>query len=310
MTCLLLTAVVTLGGVTASAETEVPPGGGAGAPTGGGARVTLTQEQLRKARGEAASAASAAAAGKPVPRWEYKTQINCAAGNTSPDDGCGTAAEACTNGQFQAVVLRRLLEPTRSMGGVGGTAPPTPTGPIRMLPAAGPQGTWQVWGVTCYPQLLPGNALPTMAQVLQAFRQIDFTKGGLSIQPVGNVTLVNLPTYFETSWPQAGVGPQESDVTNLLGYRLEIQPIARSLTYVYGDGNTSKPTTSLGGPHPTGDIHWTYTRTGVMATRVDTVYGGRFRFDTGPWMDIPGTVDVPGTPVNLTVREAKARLYR
>lgn len=306
--------ILLMGGAHPAFATDPKPGA-AGHSTGDGAKVLLTQEQMAKARDDAAKAAAAATSGKPIPRWEYKTHINCAAGDVNADDGCGTAAEACTNGQFQAVVLRRLLVPVR---GASSPAPgPSSTGPVvvtparpgSMTPAAGPEGQWHVWGVTCYPQLLPDNTLPTMAQVLKAFREIDFSKADLSIQPVGNVTLVNLPTYFETKWPEAGVGPEESDVTDLLGYRLEIQPLARSLNYIYGDGNSSGPTDSLGGPHPEGDIRWTYKQPGTMATRVDTVYGGRFRFGTGAWMTIPGTVDVQGTPVNLTVRQAKARLY-
>lgn len=316
LTTSLLVALSLVLASPAFAETEPPPPGTTDSTnTGDGTKVTLTQAQMAKARDDAAKAAAAAASGKPIPRWEYKTRINCAAGDVNADDGCGTAAEACTNGQFQAVVLRRLLVPVR---GASSPAPgPSSTGPVvvtparpgSMTPAAGPEGQWHVWGVTCYPQLLPGNTLPTMAQVLSAFREIDFTKADLSIQPVGNVTLVNLPTYFETKWPEAGVGPEESDVTDLLGYRLEIQPLARSLNYIYGDGNSSGPTESLGGPHPEGDIRWTYKQPGTMATRVDTVYGSRFRFGSGAWMTIPGTVDVQGTPVNLTVREAKARLY-
>jgi len=253
-------------------------------PTGGGVRVTLTLEDMRKAKAEAA-----AAVGKPGPRWQYRTRINCSAGDTT-GSGCATAAAACTNGQFQAVVLRRLV-----------TADGTPV--------TQPQGRWTVWGVTCFPNELPGSNLPTLAMVQQAFREIDFAKGGLSIQPVGNVTLVNLPTFFQASWPEAGVGPDEIDASALLGYRLEIQPMVRSLTYVYGDGNSSGPTESLGGPHPDGDIRWTYTRAGAMATRLDTTYGARFRLQGGAWMTIPDTVTVQGTPVTLTVREAKARLY-
>ncbi|KGN39049.1 hypothetical protein N803_00570 [Knoellia subterranea KCTC 19937] len=261
----------------------MPPGGGAGVPTGGGARVTLTLQELRKARADAAKAV-----GKPGPRWEYKTRINCAVGD--PDANCDTAASACTNGQLQAVVLRRLVNPD-------GT------------PVPDDRGIWSEWGVTCFPDLLPGNTLPSLAQIRQAFRQVNFTKGDLSIQPVGNVTLVNLPTYFEATWPEAGVGPDEIDASTILGYRLEIQPIARSVTYVYGDGNTSGPTTSVGGSYPDGDIRWTYKQPGVMATRLDTTYGGRFRLEGGAWITIPGTVEVKGSPVNLTVREAKARLY-
>ena len=114
---------------------------------------------------------------------------------------------------------------------------------------------------------------------------------------------------FEADWPEAGVGPDEVDTSALLGYRLEIQPMVRSLTYVYGDGNSSGPTESLGGPHPDGDIRWTYTRAGAMSTRLDTTYGARFRLQGGAWMTIPDTVTIQGTPVTLTVREAASRLY-
>ncbi|WP_147064279.1 hypothetical protein [Knoellia locipacati] len=255
-----------------------------GQNSGGGTRVILTLDDIRKAKADAA-----AAVGKPGPRWQYRTRLNCSAGDTT-GSGCATAAAACTNGQFQAVVLRRLVNADGSV-------------------VAGPQGIWTTWGVTCFPNELPGSNLPTLAMVQQAFREIDFAKGGLSIQPVGNVTLVNLPTFFQASWPEAGVGPDEIDASALLGYRLEIQPIVRSLTYVYGDGNSSGPTESLGGPHPDGAIRWTYTRAGAMATRLDTTYGARFRLQGGAWMTIPDTVTVQGTPVTLTVREAKARLY-
>ena len=250
-----------------------------------GARVQLTLSDIRKAKAEAA-----AAVGKPGPRWEYRTRINCAAGDAT-GTGCATAAAACTNGQFQAVVLRRLVDE-------------------RGIPINDERGIWTAWGLTCFPQELPGSNLPTLAMIRQAFRDIDFAKGSVSLQPVGNVTLVNLPTFFEASWPAAGVAPEEIDTSALLGYRLEIQPVLQSLTYVYGDGSTSEPTQSLGGPHPTGDIRWTYRRAGQVDTRVDTTYGGRFRLEGGSWVTIPDTVTVEGTPVTLTVREAKARLYQ
>ncbi|GGB76046.1 hypothetical protein N798_13195 [Knoellia flava TL1] len=245
----------------------------------------MTLTDIRTAKAEAA-----AAVGKPGPRWEYRTRINCAAGDAT-GTGCATAAAACTNGQFQAVVLRRLVDE-------------------RGVPINDERGIWTEWGLTCFPQELPGSNLPTLAMIRQAFRDIDFAKGSVSLQPVGNVTLVNLPTFFEASWPAAGVAPEEIDTSALLGYRLEIQPVLQSLTYVYGDGSTSEPTQSLGGPHPTGDIRWTYRRAGQVDTRVDTSYGGRFRLEGGSWVTIPDTVTVQGTPVTLTVREAKARLYQ
>lgn len=274
------------------------PSSALGQQLGGGSRVTITTAEINQARQDAAKAAASAAAGKPIPRWEYKTQVNCTSGNTNPDVSCG-AADVCTNGQIQSVVLRRLLVPTTPTGG----------GAVSMLPSTDDRGQWSVWGLTCFPEMLPGNTMPNMAQIRQAFREVKFTKGDLTIQPVGNVTLVNLPTYFEATWPDAGVSNGEIDRTTLLGFTLEIEAIARSLDYHYGDGNSSGPTTSLGGPHPTGDIRWTYKQPGTMTTRVDTVYGGRFRLNGSPWMTIPDTVTIQGTPVTLTVKEAKARLY-
>ena len=257
-----------------------------GGSTGGGARVTLTAKQLEDARKSAAKAAAAAAAGKPVAHWEYKTEVNCIEGG---DAGCATSAAACDNGQFQSRVLRRMVGPDGK-------------------PVKGADGSWAAWGLTCFPEQIPGNRLPSLAQIQQAFRQIDFAKGGLSIQPVGNVTLVNLPTYFQTTWPGTGVQAGDTDTTTLMGYRLEIQPVLRGLVYVYGDGNSSEPTDSLGGKYPDGDITWTYKSTGTYPIRVDTTYGGRFRLEGGPWIEIPGTVTVEGAPQNLIVKEAKARL--
>ena len=43
--------------------------------------------------------------------------------------------------------------------------------------------------------------------------------------------------------------------------------------------------------------------------RVDIVYTGQFRVGGSGWIDIPGEVDLQGTPVTLTVREARSRLY-
>ena len=62
-------------------------------------------------------------------------------------------------------------------------------------------------------------------------------------------------------------------------------------------------------PHPTGDIRATYAQPGTHEVRADIVYTGQFRVGGSQWFDIPGDVDLPGTPVTLTVREAMSRLY-
>jgi hypothetical protein len=175
-----------------------------------------------------------------------------------------------------------------------------------------PGSLWQKQGDTCFPELVPGarRAL-TMAMIQTAFHDTDFTVPTVNIQPEGDVTLVNLPTFFEVRFPKAGFGPDEVDTPDparLLGYHIEVRPRLKSVTYHLGT-TTVGPTTSLGGPHPTGDIRATYTQPGTHRVRADIVYTGQFRVGGGQWFDIPGQVDLEGTPVTLTVREARSRLY-
>ncbi|MFQ6170448.1 hypothetical protein ACK8HX_02480 [Oryzobacter sp. R7] len=179
-------------------------------------------------------------------------------------------------------------------------------------PLTGAPGSWTPVHLTCFPEAVPGaGRVLSMAMIRHAFRETDFTRPTVNIQPEGDVTLVNLPTYFEVRFPEAGFGPDEVDTPDpslLLGHTVEIRPRLKSVTYHLGE-QTVGPTTSLGGPHPTGDITATYTRPGTRQVRVDVVYTGQFRVGGSGWIDIPGEVDLTGAPVTLTVREARSRLY-
>ena len=96
------------------------------------------------------------------------------------------------------------------------------------------------------------------------FHDTDFTTPTVNIQPEGDVTLVNLATYFEVEFPEAGFGPDEidrPDPARLLGYDVEVRPRLKSVTYHLGD-ETVGPTTDLGGPYPSGTVVHTYTAPG------------------------------------------------
>lgn len=230
--------------------------------------------------------------------FEYDSVVNC--GTNTPDsatldDLCGEAARACAGNTAEQ--------------GLG----PSVRLFRRPISAAGATGPWVQYGVTCFPEDAPGPARPalTMAMVLAAFHDTAFAKAELALQPKGNVTLVRLPTYFQARWPQAGYSPGEVDQVDparMAGFAVEIRPVARTITYVYGDGSTSGPTTSLGGPYPRGHITKTYSHAGTFAVRADVVYGGQFRVNRGQWVDIPGTVTIRGASETLQVRTAKARL--
>ncbi|MBD3783247.1 MAG: hypothetical protein IE926_09890 [Micrococcales bacterium] len=235
------------------------------------------------------------------PFHDYKAVSVCGnAGPDSPNDGdlCpqswGLCRIATGGGDGPAVVVyRRVVERD-------GT------------PVAGPLGQWQQVALTCYPERVPGNGNAlTMAMIRDAFHDTDFTVPTVNIQPEGDVTLVNLPTYFQVQFPESGFGPDEVDTPDparLLGHHIEVRPRLKSVTYHLGE-RTIGPTQDLGGPYPNGTVVQTYTRPGSHQVRVDIVYTGQFRVGGSGWIDIPGEVDLQGTPVTLSVREARSRLY-
>ncbi len=223
----------------------------------GGARVgTLTRQQLQELARQNASGVGR--------RYEYASVANCpgaAPGQTGSDVFCGQALAQCAGNTAQeglgpsVIVYRRVVKE----GNV-------PTGP------------WVRVGITCFPELVPGRATPGMAMILEAFHDTDFAVPRISIQPTGQRTLVNLETYFAVDWPTAGFQPDEVDRVDpvrMLGFAVDIRPRLRAVTYRFGDGATAGPTTSLGGPYPSGDVTHTYRATGTLRVRVDVEYAGQ-----------------------------------
>ena len=232
------------------------------------------------------------------PWFEYDSVSVCGGHPDRPgsDSMCLRAVVMCqsgVNGDGPAVaIFRRELERNRQ-------------------PMPGAAGRWASVGFTCFPALVPGarNTL-TMAMIREAFHNTDFTVPTVNIQPEGDLTLVNLPTFFEAKFPESGFGPGEIDAVDparMLGHRVEVRPVLKSITYHLG-GQTVGPTTSMGGPYPNGDVRATYSSAGSHEVRADIVYTGQFRVGGSEWFDIPGEVDLTGTPVTLTVAEAKSRL--
>lgn len=228
---------------------------------------------------------------KPGVRYEYTMLSFCGGhpGDRSGEYFCDASIRECANntpeqGQGPAMrVFRRALSPE--------------------------VGSWESRGVTCYPDLL-GDDGPqlTMAMIVNAFHDTAFAVPEVSVQPVGNVTLVTLPTYFEVVFPETGFEPGEVDSTTLLGFRVDIRPRLETVTYHFGDGVSQGPTTDLGGPYPEGSITHAYDSRGAVEARADVTYGGQFRVNGGAWNDIPGSATITGDPSTITVKESRARL--
>lgn len=224
------------------------------------------------------------------PVYEYRTLANCPA--AKPDQigenvSCMAALRACppdTKGPLSVIWRRAVLD--------GEVVEP-----------------WASVGLTCHTDVAPG-ARPTisMADIRAQFMRTPWAKPQISSQPAGNVTLVNLKTFYRVNWSTQGFGPGEVDVSNLLGFTVRIRPKVVGFTYVFGDGDTFGPTTSTGGVYPDGDVTHTYRKRGEYPVRVQTTWGADFSIDGSTWDEIPDTVTVSGPSTTITVREAKAVL--
>jgi hypothetical protein len=154
--------------------------------------------------------------------------------------------------------------------------------------------------------------VPSLGDIQRAFRALPFSKPTVSIQPVGNVTLVNLPTYFQAIWPgDAGLQPGDiSHPVRLLSWSVEFRVTAHTYDFQYGDGTSSGPVTDAGGVYPDGAIRHTFSRPVPHAqVRVDATLTGQFRANGGAWVDIGTVANLQNEPVTvLEVKEARARL--
>ncbi|MFC7488311.1 hypothetical protein ACOCJ7_09570 [Knoellia sp. CPCC 206453] len=178
-------------------------------------------------------------------------------------------------------------------------------------------GPWEFTGVSCGPRDLPPGAqpppaIPTQGQIIEAFRSLPFAKPTVNIQPEGDVTLVNLPTYFEAQWPSRGLGPGDiSPKVQLLSWSIEFRIDPAAYNYDFGDGASSGRTNDLGGPYPEGKIQHSYEEPSEAAVKVDAELTGSYRVNGGAnWIPLGGVADLQDEPVvTLQIREAKARLY-
>jgi hypothetical protein len=144
--------------------------------------------------------------------------------------------------------------------------------------------------------------------VQRAFRQLHFAHPLVHVQPEGNLTLVQLPTYYQVVWPAEGFEPGEVATVQLLGRTVRLRPRAVSYTYRFGDGITSGPTSDAGGPYPTGRVRHTYVRAGEVPVSIVATYTGDYQLGGGAWEPVGLTVPVAGDPVTVQVSEARARL--
>lgn len=228
------------------------------------------------------------------PRYEYLSLPDCP--ENDPNGGrtdimCSRALTACPpelTGNLRLNIWQRLVAP--------------PAEPTR----------WTSVGVTCHSDIAPG-ARPrlSMADLKAEFLRTPWAQPTIKIEPRGEVTLVNLTTFYSVAWSKDGYQPGEARSRTLLGIPVQLRPRLIGFRYDFGDGARFGPTTSAGGGYPDGEVVHTYREPGIYSARVVTTLGAEFSVDGGAsWDRIPATVDVPGPPTDITVKEAKAVLVR
>lgn len=258
----------------------------------------MSANDLRERAAKVPGSATAPA-GYAGPWYQYAATSYC---NHAPPGSAQATDNSCTN-------MWTVCNPTSNPSVTRGPAVRVWSRQVDVDNQPLPGATWFEEGYTCLPDLVPGatNVL-TAEMILKAFHDTAFAKATAAVQPVKGTTLVNLPTYYELQWPAEGFQPDEVDTTTLVGHRVQIKPTFQSATYVFGDGTTSGPVATLGGPYPSGDVVHTYGQPADVQVRIDVTYGGQFSVDGGDWIDIPGTATVEGAPFALRVAEAHAQL--
>ncbi len=93
----------------------------------------------------------------------------------------------------------------------------------------------------------------------------------------------------------------------LLGQRVDLHIVPSEFTWQFGDGE-SLTTNEPGAPYPDLVVTHRYTKKGKVAPSVDTTYVAAFRVNGGGWQDVPGSVTIPGAPVDLQVLTATPTL--
>ena len=180
---------------------------------------------------------------------------------------------------------------------------------------ARPRGSTQPWvnvGSTCFAAQVPGAApTVTLAMLRDAMHNTPWATASISTQPVGDVTLVGLKTFYRLNWSSQGYEPGELeaiDPARMLGYHVDIRPVLVGYTYHFGDGTSFGPTPDPGGTYPNGGITHPYAKAGAYAVRIDATLGAEFRIEGGPWTRIRDTATVGGIPTSMSVKTARAVL--
>lgn len=173
---------------------------------------------------------------------------------------------------------------------------------------AGTDQGWEFHTQTCDPEKVVATGQLTPGDIEREFANTPFGTPTATVQPPNNRTLVNLPVYLTSTWPDTGYRPGQTRTVTLLGHTIDLAIKLQHYRYDFGDGTSAGPTTSPGGPYPTGDIRHTYRLAGTYTITIDATLTADYRIDGGPWQPLRGTATRTTRLPTLTVLTATNRL--
>lgn len=265
-----------------------------------GTRVLAKDERISEGtRSRTSGKAEGIAWSAPPAKWVTK-DVTCSSGSLDP--GCSATIIDCSTTPGASGSPRLVW--MRQEGGAQWY------GPFSMCLPGNPAPP-DVDDPTVPRTSTPPPPVPTIGQIREAFMELPFAKPEVSMQPVGQKTLVNLPTFYEAVWPEgSGLKPGDvSEPVQLLSWSIEFKIASKDYRYDFGDDSSSDWTKSTGGVYPDGDITHTYETTGRRQVKVDARLVGQYRVNGGAWQDLGAVADLQDEPVaQLEVLGTRTRL--
>lgn len=249
-------------------------------------KMATTGGQIAQDVAEQAARARAASSGPPTILQSYCFTLS----GTGQLECFEMEQQRCTEPGSQLLVRAELDE---TMFGATRNSQPfcsQPTQPTEAQPAEPSEGE---------------EAPPPMPVVtLEDFQQLDITPSTIETDS-GGFGLRNAHTNF-----YATAEPQTLSV-EMLGQQVAIQAVPVQWTWNYGDGTAARSLSQPGGAQTEFnqelDTTHVYEDTGQYPVSLTTAYRGQYSVNDGPWLPIPGTAQVPSTPVTADIWRSKTK---
>lgn len=164
-----------------------------------------------------------------------------------------------------------------------------------------PGSAWTPSGIICR---TPEEVMEAIISfTLADFRRLPLPPGDATVQTAANdEVLIRARTNVYVDAPE-----QTYNIT-ILDTAVTVRATPVEYSWDFGDGTDPLVTTDPGAPYPDLTTWHTYETSGDHAITLTTSYAGEFSVAGGPFQAIPGTAEITGEPMPVTVVTTSNRL--